>query len=183
MPEAKTYDEQPLTFAQSWRQRCRWSVGLIQCLRVYGPRLIRDRHCANGQLHARLDQILFLFAPLFQLMYLIAMTGILGALQIHYAVAPYSDVLYEPLMSLAMSFVGTVVLAMAVIVLERKPLLNMGKGVLGYWLFVMSWIPINIVALCNPNLEWKAIPHTRSLRMDQLKDTGAMKGVKMEKSR
>lgn len=185
VPEAKTYDEQPLTFAQSWRQRCRWSVGLIQCLRVYGPRLIRDRHCANGQLHARLDQILFLFAPLFQLMYLIslAMTGILGALQIHYAVAPYSDVLYEPLMSLAMSFVGTVVLAMAVIVLERKPLLNMGKGVLGYWLFVMSWIPINIVALCNPNLEWKAIPHTRSLRMDQMKDAGAMKGVKMEKSR
>ena len=84
-------------------------------------------------------------------------------------------------MSLAMSFVGTVVLAMAVIVLERKPLLNMGKGVLGYWLFVMSWIPINIVALCNPNLEWKAIPHTRSLRMDQMKDTGAMKGVKAEK--
>ena len=51
---------------------------------------------------------------------------------------------------------------------------NMGKGVLGYWLFVMSWIPINIVALCNPNLEWKAIPHTRSLRMDQMKDTGCL---------
>ena len=92
----------------------------------------------------------------------------LGALQIHFALAPYSEILYQPLFSSALSFVGTVVLAVGVIALERKPLLGMAKGVLGYWLFLMSWIPINICALFTPALEWKAIPHTRSLRLEQV---------------
>ena len=35
------YDEQPITFAQSWRQRLRWSKGFLQVFRYYGPQLIR----------------------------------------------------------------------------------------------------------------------------------------------
>ncbi|KFI56152.1 glycosyltransferase family 2 protein [Bifidobacterium callitrichos] len=35
------YDEQPVTFAQSWRQRLRWSKGFLQVFRFYGPYLIR----------------------------------------------------------------------------------------------------------------------------------------------
>lgn len=170
VPEARTYDEQPLTAAQSWRQRCRWSVGLFQCLRVYGPRLMSERSQGAGHLRARLDQLLFLISPLVQVLYLVSLglTGVLGALQVHYELAPYSEVLYQPAMSIAASFVGTVLVAVIVIALERKSLLLMAKGVLGYWLFVMSWIPINLYALSKPNLEWKAIQHTRSVRIEEL---------------
>lgn len=35
------YDEQPVTFAQSWRQRLRWSKGFLQVFRYYGPALVR----------------------------------------------------------------------------------------------------------------------------------------------
>ena len=35
-PEAVIYDEQPLTFRQSWRQRRRWTTGSLQGLQVYG---------------------------------------------------------------------------------------------------------------------------------------------------
>ncbi len=170
VPDAKTYDEQPLTFIQSWHQRCRWTVGLYQCLRVYTPSLLRQTCRGRHDLHARLDQLLFLFTPLLQVIYLISLilTGILYALQIHFSLAPYSEILYEPCLSVAISFVGTVLLAIAVIVLERKPLLLMAKGVLGYWLFVMSWIPINVVMLFKPQTEWKAIAHTRSVRLTEL---------------
>ncbi len=170
VPEAKTYDEQPLTFMQSWHQRCRWTVGLYQCLRVYTPSLLRQTCCGRRDLHARLDQLLFLFTPLMQVIYVVSLilTGILYALQIHFSLAPYSEILYKPCLSITVSFVGTVVLAMAVILLERKPLLLMAKGVLGYWLFVMSWIPINVVMLFKPQTEWKAIAHTRSVRVTEL---------------
>lgn len=170
VPEAKTYDEQPLTFMQSWHQRCRWTVGLYQCLRVYTPSLLRQTCRGRHDLHARLDQLLFLFTPLLQVIYLISLilTGILYALQIRFSLAPYSEILYQPCMSVTISFVGTVLLAIAVIVLERKPLLLMAKGVLGYWLFVISWIPINVVMLFKPQMEWKAIAHTRSVRLTEL---------------
>jgi cellulose synthase/poly-beta-1,6-N-acetylglucosamine synthase-like glycosyltransferase len=40
-PEAELYDEQPLTFAQSWNQRLRWMKGGLQVFRRYGLRLLR----------------------------------------------------------------------------------------------------------------------------------------------
>lgn len=170
VPEAKTYDEQPLTFMQSWHQRCRWTVGLYQCLRVYAPHLLQQKSHGQHDLHARLDQLLFLFAPLLQVFYIISvlLSGVLYALQIHFSLAPYSEMLYQPCLSAAVSFVGTVLLAVSVILLERKPLLTMAKGVLGYWLFIMSWIPINVAMLFKPQIEWKAIKHTRSVRLTDL---------------
>ena len=44
-PDAVTYDEQPVTFKQSWRQRMRWSRGYMQVFARYGGRLLR------GMLH------------------------------------------------------------------------------------------------------------------------------------
>ena len=40
--EAVIYDEQPLTFRQSWRQRRRWTTGSLQGLQVYGGLLFRE---------------------------------------------------------------------------------------------------------------------------------------------
>ncbi len=38
---AVLYDEQPVSFRQSWRQRLRWSRGYLQVFRRCGPRLVR----------------------------------------------------------------------------------------------------------------------------------------------
>ncbi len=40
-PDAIVYDEQPMTFRQSWRQRLRWSRGYLQIYKIYGLKLIR----------------------------------------------------------------------------------------------------------------------------------------------
>ncbi|MBQ3866855.1 MAG: glycosyltransferase, partial [Clostridia bacterium] len=40
-PEAVVYDEQPVTFRQSWLQRKRWAKGYLEVLRKYGGRLFR----------------------------------------------------------------------------------------------------------------------------------------------
>ena len=39
-PEAVLYDEQPVRFSQSWKQRLRWSRGYLQVFRKYGGRLL-----------------------------------------------------------------------------------------------------------------------------------------------
>ncbi|NLO35777.1 MAG: glycosyltransferase family 2 protein [Clostridiaceae bacterium] len=36
------YDEQPVTFAQAWRQRLRWAKGFLQVFRRYGAGLVRE---------------------------------------------------------------------------------------------------------------------------------------------
>ncbi len=40
-PTAVLYDEQPVTFSQSWKQRMRWAKGYLQVFRRYGAKLIR----------------------------------------------------------------------------------------------------------------------------------------------
>ena len=40
--DAELYDEQPVTFAQSWTQRLRWAKGYIQVWGKYGSALVRN---------------------------------------------------------------------------------------------------------------------------------------------
>jgi cellulose synthase/poly-beta-1,6-N-acetylglucosamine synthase-like glycosyltransferase len=40
--KAMLYDEQPIDFATSWRQRLRWAKGFYQVLQCYGTRLLRS---------------------------------------------------------------------------------------------------------------------------------------------
>lgn len=39
--DAELYDEQPVEFRQSWKQRMRWSRGYLQVFKAYGMRLIK----------------------------------------------------------------------------------------------------------------------------------------------
>ena len=50
---AEFFDEQPTSFAQSWRQRVRWSRGYLQVLRRYGGRMLRG--IFNGRRDSRLS--------------------------------------------------------------------------------------------------------------------------------
>ena len=46
-PEAELYDEQPVTFSQSWRQRMRWTKGGLQVFCHYGWDLIKGAFKGN----------------------------------------------------------------------------------------------------------------------------------------
>ena len=41
-PKAELYDEQPVTFTQSWKQRLRWAKGYIQVWGKYGNSLLKN---------------------------------------------------------------------------------------------------------------------------------------------
>lgn len=46
--KAVLYDEQPVDFATSWRQRLRWAKGFYQVLHQYGGRLLRNSFSRTG---------------------------------------------------------------------------------------------------------------------------------------
>ena len=46
--KAMLYDEQPIDFATSWRQRLRWAKGFYQVLHCYGARLFRNTFKRKG---------------------------------------------------------------------------------------------------------------------------------------
>lgn len=169
VPEAVTYDEQPLTFAQSWRQRCRWSTGMYQCVSHYFVPLLKKTLKTRSR--ACFDQFVFLSAPIMQMVWLASLVlgQVLNVLQIHYNLFPTNSLFYSLFVSVATSYAISAGLAMLVVLMERKPLLPMLRGVFGYWTFVASWVPINLVCLFRRTTEWKAIAHTRGVKLSQIK--------------
>ena len=172
VPQAITYDEQPLTFLQSWRQRCRWSTGTYQCLARYFMPLVRSlfSHGFHG-MRARFDQIVFLLAPLMQLSWLASLIlgQLLRVLQVHYNLFPSTPIFTQLFLSVVVSYGITLGMSILVMILERKPMLPMLRGILTYWVFIMSWLNNNAYCLVHRTTEWKAIAHTRGVKLSQIK--------------
>lgn len=172
VPEALTYDEQPLTFSQSWHQRSRWSTGIYQCLHYYSLPLIKGMF-KNGfsGLRMNLDQLIFLLSPVLQLIWVL--TIILGhfvrTISEHYGLSIGTPIFSRVILSIVVSFILSCVMSIVVMILERKSFADMSVGILSYWFFIMSWFPINAVCLFFRTKEWKAISHTRSVRVSEMK--------------
>ena len=169
VPEAVTFDEQPLTFAQSWRQRRRWSTGLVQCLERYGRPLLREGLRGKGP---ALDILTFYILPLVQLLGLAAL-GLGAAFRaagVPYGLFPHTALYYRIFFAVNLSFATTFLASLAAVLAAKKPVRPMLPAMACYWVFIMSWLPINLLCLVKKATVWEAIPHTRAISLSQLRD-------------
>lgn len=158
-PRARFYDEQPLTFAQAWTQRMRWTTGMWKLfyshVRLFTQRLIKERKLLY------LDQIMYLAVPISQTVYLFS--HVLQTL-LRIGHAPDSPGLLAVwMLTLPLSYVVSTFVALLVVVVTKKPLRNNWKGILGFGFFLLSWFPILLLSLFKKNPGWTAIRHTRSI--------------------
>ncbi len=167
-PKAITFDEQPITFKQSWNQRKRWSTGILQCLYRYTVPLI----IAGVKLKKFrcFDTMLLLWAALFQILSLVSfvLILILTAFGSRYDLFPQTDVYFRMFVSFDGSVISGAMLSLFVVLLEKKDVRKMFKGIITTWGFVASWIPINIICLFHRSNKWEEIEHTRSLNLSDM---------------
>ncbi len=162
--DAIVYDEQPTEFKQSWSQRSRWTVGHMQCMKYY------TKDLAEGVVEHRtlmnFDGLLYLMGiPMMLVTFLlIAINTIiffcdgmtLGELIFNYA------------KYLVSTFIVPIITAIFVMIIEKKPIKKMAKGILLFPVFMGSWIIINIKCLIKPNTKWEKIEHKRNVKIDEI---------------
>lgn len=160
--DAITYDEQPITLAQSWKQRERWSIGTLQCLKIYSKELITD--ILKNRNFASLDSLLFLLAPIIQL------TGTVTFI-LHMVVklieTAQIDFITKALFGI-MWYIASIFMAILVIKINKKPVKNYIKGIISLPIFYFTWIPINVSALMKKDAKWERIEHTRIIKLDNI---------------
>lgn len=156
---AVLYDEQPVSFSQSWRQRLRWSKGFLQVFRYYGFELIR--HGIRERDFSSLDFSLML-CPFMVLAIVRLVLGFIFAL--------FGFVTWQSQISAASSLITTTlssVLGMMVFVsltmiVEHNKLGATKKELFAYALsfpiFMLSYVPISFQAVFSKS-EWKPIVH------------------------
>ncbi len=169
VPEARIYDEQPLTFSQSWKQRKRWSTGLLQGCGRYLPALVKQALFRRSRLAA--DQAIFFLAPVMQVICFLSMviSAVMAIFYLRIDLFPETELFWKLFSPLGCSFLLTSGTALLTLLLEKKWSAKLVKAVLYYWVFVMSWIPINLLCLFRRTTVWEEIRHTRSIPMSELR--------------
>lgn len=156
---AVLYDEQPVTFSQSWRQRLRWSKGFLQVFRYYGPALIR--HAIRERDFSAVDFTLLLcpFTVLgvarLLLGFIFALCGFVSWTS---QLASFGGWAYGIVISV-LSMMG---LAALTIVVERDQIGATNKELFAYVLsfpiYMLSYVPISFQAIFS-KAQWKPIEH------------------------
>ena len=162
-PDAVFYDEQPLTFWQSLRQRYRWSLGSIQILSISMPRLFQALIHRKARVF---DAFLYSFGTV-----VTGVSGLCGTvlLILKFSVTEdRSKFLITVAISLALGCLLTMLSACLVLFLEKRTWHGVWKAILTYPIYMTSWGILNILVLFYRNPNWKVIPHTQSLSIEEV---------------
>ena len=165
--DAITYDEQPLTFKESWKQRKRWSVGTLQCLYHYFNPLIKAG--LSKKIPQGMDMALFFMAPIAQVLaflviILLMMYGLLD-IQVHDGIKYMYD---NKVFSIILGYLVSIIISLFVVVVKKKKIKQTLKGILTLSIFMLTWIPINIICLIKRDYVWEPIEHHRTVEIESI---------------
>lgn len=166
--DAVLYDEQPVTFRQSCRQRMRWARGYLQVFRAYGRRLLRGIGRKNGL--ACFDMTMSIMPAMILTVFGLcinvgaAILGILAGQNAWTAVWSVLEMLAHTYF--LMLFLGALTTAT-----EWRQIHTSAVKKLLYTftfpLFMLTYIPISFAALFK-KVEWKPIEHKVSISLSEI---------------
>lgn len=162
--DAIVYDEQPITFKQSWIQRSRWTVGHLQCMKHYTKDLAEG--VVKHKTLMNFDGMLYMFGIPIMLITLLLL-GVNTLLFMGNEMTTF-DLVVSYGKYLASTFIVPIMIAIVIMKLDKRDIKPMWFGLLCYPLFMGSWILINLKCLINPNTKWEKINHVRDIKIREV---------------
>ncbi len=168
--DAITYDEQPVSWKASWKQRKRWSTGAHKCLRLYGVRLfksfIKNRNMSS------LDMLLNFMSPLMQVvggsvMTSIVLLKILVRLELE-KLTVLGIVQIIGIHIFIISYLISILINVFLVKYNKRKICEVMYGILLYSFFMITWLPINIISIFSKEKNWEPIVHTRSIGIKEI---------------
>lgn len=173
--KAVLYDEQPVKFSQSWRQRMRWTKGSMQVTQKYFFKMIKGLFCGKG--FACFDLAVSTMVPLILTIVGTFIYVAFGALGIGLNIAGISTNLNIIIRTLLESFLSSYFMllligAITTVTEWHKIFAPMKKKILytfTFPFFMLTYIPITLVALFSKDVTWKPIYHTQAKGLDDVR--------------
>ena len=162
--DAKVYDEQPIGFKQSWSQRSRWTVGHLQCMKYYTTDLAKSVKEHKSLMN--FDGLLYILGiPMMLLTFLLLGVNLaiylVNGMTFIELINNYSRYLFA-------TFLMHIAIAVLIMVLDKRPIKPMLKGLILYPIFMGSWILINLKCIIRPNTKWEKINHVRDVKINEI---------------
>lgn len=171
--DAVIYDEQPLTFRQSWHQRRRWTTGGMQSFQAYAlPLLV---HTLTHRSLISFDMFLTFCMPLIQLISVIAGLLALPPTIVSSGLVLGDFVLHGFLLVLAIltvstlfSIAATLLAAILTVILKNGSTNGMWRGITSFWLFSMSQTLLILLSFIHKETTWRPIVHTNAKSLSDI---------------
>ena len=160
--DAVLYDEQPVTFRQSWRQRLRWARGFLQVFCKYGFGLFKGIGKGNFSCYDMTMTVM----PAFVLTVGLIVAYLVGGLT-----SATTGLSFLPCLGYILRTAGGLYLFLYIVgafttVTEWNQIhTSTGRKILytfTFPLFMLTYIPISVVALFSRKVQWKPIQHHRA---------------------
>ena len=165
--EAIVYDEQPTSFKQSWSQRSRWTVGHIQCVNIYTIELIESIKTHKKLMNV--DGFLYIIGSI--PMFIVSVILIFANL-VMFAANQMTNI--DFVANILRYIIPTLFLpsltAIVAMVLDKKPIKPMIKGLIAYPMFMGSWLLINFKCLFTKETSWEKINHVRNIKIAEVRN-------------
>ena len=163
--DAIVYDEQPVGFKQSWSQRSRWTVGHIQCLKEYtGPLAAAVK---EHKTLMNFDGLLYMLGSIPMFVLTIVLLLLNFVMYFGHGMSTL-DLIINCLRYLLPTFLLPIFTAIVIMILDKKPIRPMIKGLALYPLFLGSWLLINFKCLFKKQTKWEKIEHVRDIKINEV---------------
>ena len=164
--EAITYDEQPTNFKVSWVQRKRWSKGCLQCYQKYAPLLIKNM----PKNKSCLDLLMLYFAPIVHIftILILMLSLVINIINGDYSVIISKQSIINSIIFSVAIYLAQIIICVYTVLVGKKNLKKYISGILLFPVFMITWLPINIVILFQKNIKWQHIPHSKNVTIDEV---------------
>ncbi|REJ12940.1 MAG: glycosyl transferase family 2 [Paenibacillaceae bacterium] len=165
--DAKVYDEKPLTFRASVRQRLRWMQGHFNVARRYFIPLLRDSIMERSFI--KFDAAIY-SVTVYNVLIAFITTAALWIDNVLPAANHFTSI-YEALPAWTVGAAMTIsaIQFPAALLLERVKEWRMYAHLLTLPLFLLSWWPITLYAFFTQNnKQWSHTKHTRVIRLEEV---------------
>ena len=148
---AVTYDEEPLSFSESMTQRRRWMSGIIRVFRLKCKNLLSGLFSKKSFTTS--------FDALFQFSFAVLQGLIIPFFLVFAIFNPIKALVSLPVVFISF-YAGAFLTGAAALILQRRLTVKTGLYLFTYPLFMLTFIPLQTLALFRPSYVWKQINHT-----------------------
>ncbi len=165
---AELYDEQPVTFRQSYKQRLRWSKGFFQVWEKHGKELVKG--IFKHRKFAFFDMTMNIM-PAFILTVVLLFTSITSLLFGIFGWGDPSPVIESLLGYIGFTYSVMFLMGLVTLVSEWNKIHTTAGRKIGFLflfpIFMYTYIPISVIALFKP-VKWEQIHHTRAKSIEDV---------------
>ena len=161
--EAITYDEQVNNLKVSLKQRKRWSYGTIQCLRAYFNELLKTGFKSHS--FECFDIILFYSSIILHVVFSFVPLLILVYDIVNFKSINEYFIIYN-IVSIIIGYLFGVIFRMLLIKKCNRSIIDNIGGILLFDLFILTWLPVNVICLFIKDCKWDPIKHNRNVDIE-----------------